>query len=229
MSKQHLKRLASPNTWDIKKKNITFVARPKPGAHKMNYSMPISLMIKEFIGLAKTTKEVKYILHNKDCLLDGKLIYDDKKPAGLMDVVSFPKQNENYRVSLNKRNKLFTVKISDAEAKIKLSKIVGKTLLKGGKFQLNCSDGRNIIVENSKDYSIGDSIKISLPEQKIEKIIHLEKGSLVLLVAGKHAGMIGKVNEFKENMIVVANEEMKATTKKDYAFVLGKDKPEITL
>ena len=70
MSKSHLKRLAVPKTWDIKKKGIKFVTRPNLGAHPRKLSVPINLVIRDLLSYAKSNKEVKYILSEN--LINGR-------------------------------------------------------------------------------------------------------------------------------------------------------------
>jgi len=107
MVKQHLKRLASPRTWPIAKKTLTFIARPNPGPHKLEHQIPITVFLRDLVELVMTSKEVKQILHNKDCLVDGTICHDNKRPVGLMDIVSLPKAKENFRLLINKKNTLY--------------------------------------------------------------------------------------------------------------------------
>ena len=137
MTKSHLKRLASPRTWPIMKKTLTYVSRPFPGPHKMEHQVSITVFLRDMVSVLKTAKEVKYVLHNKDCLIDGKVCNDDKRPVGLFDVVSLPKLKKHFRILINDKNKLYGKEISDKEAKLKVSKLTGKSTLKKGLTQLN--------------------------------------------------------------------------------------------
>lgn len=228
MVKQHLKRLASPRTWPIKKKTITFVARPNPGPHSMDYQLPISVFLRDVVEVVRTNKEVKYILHNGDCLIDGTLCRDDKRPVGLFDVVSLPKIKKHYRILINDKNKLHAVEVSEAESKTKISKITGKTTLKGNVTQLNTLDGRAYRVEKDT-YKRGDVLLIELPSQKISQHIPFEQGSKILLIGGSHVGHTGVVDAVEGENIVVRDNDYVFKTKRGYAVVVGKDKPVITL
>lgn len=229
MVKQHLKRLASPKTWGVKKKNITFITRPNPGPHKINYQMPINVILRDLIGVVKTTKEAKFILHNKDCLIDQIMCHDYRRPAGIMDVISILSTGKNYRMSINTKNTLVLNEINEKESKLKLVKIKSKTNLKQNKVQLNCTDGRNILVDDIKKYAIGDSLLIELPTQKIQEHIKLENKALVLLVSGTHVGEVGVVENVDGKLITIKMEKGTYTTKKDFAFVLGNGKPVINI
>ena len=70
MVKNHLSRLASPKTWGIAKKGRKWVARPSPGPHALNKCLTVNILLKEKLNYAKTTKEVKKILHDKSLLVD---------------------------------------------------------------------------------------------------------------------------------------------------------------
>ena len=60
----HLKRIRAPRSWTLKqRKGVTFIARPLPGSHKLSQSVTLNCIVKEMLTYAKTTKEVKLILH----------------------------------------------------------------------------------------------------------------------------------------------------------------------
>ena len=115
MSKSHLKRLAVPKTWDIKKKGIKFVTRPNLGAHPRKLSVPINLVIRDLLSYAKSNKEVKYILQNKEVLVDGIRRKEIKFPVGLFDVVEFKGIEKQFRMILNKKGKLCLIPIEKKE------------------------------------------------------------------------------------------------------------------
>lgn len=227
MTKSHLKRLASPKTWPIMKKTLTYISRPFPGPHKMEYQIPITVFLRDMVSLLKTKKEVKYVLHNKDCLVDGKLCHDDKRPVGLFDVVSLPKLKKHYRILINSKNKLYGKEISDKEATLKISKLTGKTSLKKGLVQLNTLDGRSIITD--KKAKVADSLVISLPDQKITDVLSLEKGASILLIGGSHVGVVGSIESIEGRTIIVKSGDSVLKTMKRFAVVVGKTKPAIEL
>jgi len=229
MVKQHLKRLASPRTWPIAKKTLTFIARPNPGPHKLEHQIPITVFLRDLVELVTTSKEVKHILHNKDCLVDGTICHDNKRPVGLMDVVSLPKAKEHFRLLINKKNTLYAIKISEKEAQIKFCKIANKTLLKKGLMQINTTDGRNFLVKDGKAYAVGDSLQIELPSQKITNHFPLAKGATIILTAGSHVGVIGTVESVGHQVVTVKTKEKTFRTASRFAFVVGKDKSIITV
>lgn len=224
MVKNHLKRLASPKTWPIGKKVLTFVARSNPGAHKDSHQVPITVFLRDMVKVVDNVKEVKFVLHNKDCLIDGAFVHDNKKGVGIFDTVSLPKLGKYYRICITDKNKLSFVEISDKEATQKVCKITGKTSLKGNKVQINTEDGRNFLVEKDT-YKVGDSIIIELPKQKITNHLPLAKGALVYLIEGTQVGHVAIVEAIEESVITIKIGDKVVRTKKDYAVVIGKDKP----
>src|SRR3989338_10319090 len=102
--KAHLKSIAVPKTWKVKKKQSKYILRPNPGK-KMMYSMPLGIVLK-LLGHAKTAKEVSLILNTKNVLVDGTRRKDQKYPIGLMDVVSISELKEDYQIVLDTRGKL---------------------------------------------------------------------------------------------------------------------------
>ena len=151
MVKSHLKRLSAPKSWQIKRKGIKFITRPNPGAHSMKNSVSLSLLLKDLLKYAKTTKEVKDILYNKNVLVDGKRRKDHKLPIGIMDVLEVTEMKEHFRILFDQKGKITPVSIKKDEAAIKPCKILNKTKIKGNKTQVNLSDNKNIILKKD-DY-----------------------------------------------------------------------------
>jgi small subunit ribosomal protein S4e len=229
MTKSHLKRLSSPRTWPIAKKTLTFIARPFPGPHKISHQVPITVFLRDMVKIANTTKEVKRILHLKKCLIDGTVAHDNKRPAGLFDIISLPEAELFYSIGINGKNKLYPISITEKESKQKISKVMNKTSLKGGKTQLNTLDGRSILVDDAAKYSVGDSLIISLPDQKVVDSLPMKEGAIVVLDAGSHVGIVGSVKAIDGTTMVVKTNDKVFSTKRKYAVVIGKDKPIITL
>jgi len=226
----HLKRLKAPRTWRIERKVAKWTVKPSPGPHPVDRSIPLLLIVRDFLGLADTGKEARKIIAAREILVDGKARRDYKFPCGLMDVISIPKINEHYRVLFDRRGVFQLVKIDEERAKWKLCRIENKTMVRGGKIQLNLHDGRNIIVEENS-YKTGDVVRISVPEQEILEVIPMEKGTLAMITGGKHTGQIAEIEE-----VIVTKSPMPNIVKlkgfstiKPYVFPIGKDKPLVQL
>ncbi len=232
MSKHHLKSIAAPKSWPIKRKEHIFVARPNPGPHKLENSMPISLILKMLLQV-KTAREAKQVINQRKILVNKKPIDDIRFPAGLFDVVEF--SDKYFRILLNNRGKLIFKEISKAESSILLCKIIKKTRLKGNKTQLNFHNGFNILVEkNENDYKANDVLILGNENNEIKDRISFEKGNLVYIIKGKNLGKTARIEEVHEkppfnNQITVSIDDKKMNLPKDYVFLMGKTKPIITL
>ena len=223
--KNHLKRIATPRTWIIDRKANTFIQRPKPGAHALDMGMSLGVMLRDKIKIGSTLAEVKKILNNKEILVDGKRRKSPRFIVGLFDVITLPMQS--YRVVLDNKGRIVIKKIDQKEAAIKPCKVVGKTVISGGKVQLNLHDGKNIL--SAEKVKVGDSLLVHLPDLKIEKIMPLSKGSTIFLTKGKHAGTFGALKEIKNEEATFTYEKQEIETAKEYLFVVGEKQSEITL
>ncbi len=228
-----LKRLLAPEFWKVPKKLYKWTVSPRPGPHPKFYSIPLQIIIRDILKLAETGKEAKSIIKKGEVLVDGKIRKDHVYPAGLFDVISIPKLNQNYRI-VPSVNGLKLVKISEKESKLKICKIKSKTMVRKNRLQLNLNDGKNILVDDVK-YKTGDSLLVELPSLKIIQHISLEKGSLGMVSKGANAGKTGEIKEvisgkMKEQAKIACEIEGKTQEiLKDRFFVIGKDKPLITV
>ncbi|MBW2996077.1 30S ribosomal protein S4e [Candidatus Woesearchaeota archaeon] len=224
---KHMSRLAMPKTWKIKRKGIKWVTRPLPGPHSPKLGVPLNVLLRDILSYARTSKEVKNILNDQEILVDGIRRKENRFITGLMDVVSIPKTKENFRILLNKKGHIIAFPIRE-DANIKPCKIKGKVVIKKSKLQLNLFDGKNILADKT-EAKVGDTALIDIPSKKIKQILKLEKKALVYLIGGKHIGETGTIEDIKGNKIIYKRGKDKFETLKKYAFVIGKEKPEISL
>ncbi len=235
MGQNHLIRIAAPKSWKIKRKQGNkYIARPIPGPHPIQGAITINFLLRHLLEYAKTTKEIKKIISEKQILIDGLVRNEHKYPIGLMDVISIPKLEENYRLIYNRSGTFLLLPVKKDEVNVKLLKLVRKTIVKKGKIQLTFHDGRNILVDKF-DGSVGDSILFNLSKKHVDKILNLDKESLVYLSGGSHVGIIAKVKDvikakdLQKPKVLVEIEGKDYITLMEYAFVVGKNKPEINL
>ncbi|HET6405769.1 MAG TPA: 30S ribosomal protein S4e [Candidatus Thermoplasmatota archaeon] len=229
-----MKRLASPRAWKIAKKGSKWVPKPAPGKHSIERSVPLGVVMRDYLGLVDTMVEAKRVLGNREILVDGRIATSHKTPLGLMDVVSVPKMEKNYRVVIDHHGRVVLAEIPAAQAAWKLCRIQNKSVVKGAKLQLNLHDGRNVLVKES-NYKTGDVVKISLPDQKIVGHYAFGNGMTALLTGGSHVGELAKVKQEEQirsptpNLVSVQSGSEEFSTIKPYVFLVGKDKPEIQL
>lgn len=219
--KRHMKRLCMPKSWPTKRKGMKFVAKPRPGPHKQSECITISVVLKELLKVAKTLKEIKFILNSNSLLVNNKIRKDPNFPLGIMDTIYL--DNKYYRLIKNKTGKFELLVITKEQFAEKILKIIGKKVLKKNKKQINLCDGKNIIVDKDL-YKIGDSVIIS--SNKIKKHLKLEKGALIYLEGGKYTGKIGKLEAIKKHYgitkdnIIISLGKNKIETSKEYAYVI---------
>ncbi len=211
-----------PRSWPLPRKTSIWVTRPTPGSHSLELCMPISLVIRDVLGYAHTTREVRHILHNGNALIDGRVCKDVRRGVGLMDVLTLG--DSNYRCVLDHNGRLRYRTISADEAGWKVCRIEGKSTIKGGKTQLNLHDGRNLIVDDATEYSSGSSLKISLPSQDILEHIKFDEGVRCYLIGGAHVGDFANMKSYDVKRSSMPNEVLfdDFGTTASNVFVVGK-------
>ncbi|MGN0137668.1 MAG: 30S ribosomal protein S4e [Candidatus Methanomethylophilaceae archaeon] len=227
----HMKRLAAPRTWPLKRKVSVWVTKQSAGAHSIEDSMSAVTVLRDMVGACDTAREAKRIIGNREMFVDGKAVKNPKAPVGFMDVISIPKMNLNYRMLITDKGKLALVPIDADEAAWEICKIMDKTVVKGGKIQLNLSGGRNILLDKN-DYKCGDSLKIAFEGQAIMDHYALAAGNTVLIKEGAHSGSIKTVKEVEvvrgsaPNLVIFTDGTQ---TVVDNCFVIGAEKSAVTL
>lgn len=228
-----LKRVAAPRSWDISRKGDRFVFKPVAGPHPGYFSYPLGVVLKDLAGLAKTTKEVKFITKTGKVLVDGAKRSSPSFPVGLFDVVSIPSEALSYRLVPSPKGLLLS-RVKDSEAGKKLSSIKSKVKTKKGKIQYGLHDGRSLLDETLQ-LSPGDAILLEVPGQKVVGKVKLAKDSLGLILSGERAGQMGKILDVKkgtisrEKMVKLSLPSGDAELPSRLVFPVGTDKPVITV
>jgi len=229
---QHLKRHVAPTSWPIKRKNITFVAKPNPGSHKLKYTTCVLILLRDVLKYGETAKEVKLIVHNKEVFVNGKRILDVKYPVGIFDVFEIKDTNEKYTILFDEVGKLKLISVKENNIYLKVSK---KTITPGKKFQLNFMNGFNILVDEKVFGSVkaNDTIIYNLDKKKVSSVENLKEGNYVYLFDGKFKGHFGLVKGFvtynglTRDVVQVEVNGNVHNTAKDYCFVLGSKKADV--
>lgn len=232
-SRKHLKRFKSPEHWPIHPKEFTWTVKPSPGPHAIEGSLPLLVIVRDILQIADNAREARIIINNGEVLVDGRVRKDYKFPVGFMDVIQLPKSGKAYRVLPDEQGRLVLHPIEEGNTEFKLCRVQDKVTIKGGKTQLNFHDGRNCLTDG--DYKTGDVIVLNIPDQEIKDSIKFEDGTIGLITGGKHIGEKGTVKQINitrssmPNTVVIETDGNSFQTLKDYVFVLGKDKPMISL
>jgi small subunit ribosomal protein S4e len=233
MTKRHLKRLSAPRSWKIERKAHTWVVRPKPGGHSLKDSLPMLHVLRDMLGYADNHREAKRILNEGKVLVDGKVVKDTKRSVGLMDVIEIPITKQRFVVIVDRSGVLKLKEIKATEAKSKLLSIKNKSIVKGGRVQLNFHDGRNMLVdsETAGKYGVHDTVTLSFKDQSIKQHVKYEAGALVFVTRGSHRGEVATIKEINKirspmpNVVTLEKDGNAFRTIEDYVFVVGRDKP----
>jgi small subunit ribosomal protein S4e len=240
---RHLKRMHAPSFWPIHAKEFQWTKKPKPGPHAIQKCLPLSIVIRDILGYTKKSKEARSVIRGRKVRVDGKTRIETKYPAGLMDVIEIPEAKVAVRVLPIQRKGLSVLNIPPEEASFKLCRIEDKRTVPGGDFQLSLHDGRNILVKVSdprrpegESYHTFDTIQINLPDQKIIKRIKFVEGSQVLVTSGSNLGRTGRIKKIeagsaaRPTIVTVEDSQSEVfRTVADYVFVVGEEKPIISL
>mmetsp|Transcript_18270 Transcript_18270/g.32305 ORF Transcript_18270/g.32305 Transcript_18270/m.32305 type:complete len:262 (-) Transcript_18270:42-827(-) len=187
---KHLKRLNAPKHWNLAKLGGIFAPKPSNGPHSMRECLPVVLILRNKLRYALNAREVLSICMRKLVKVDGKVRTDPRFPAGLMDVVSFEKTGENFRMLYDVKGRFQLLPIDKEAAKFKLCKIT-KVYTGPNKLPLaNTHDGRTLRYPDPI-IKIHDTVKIDLETGKIVEVFHFELGQVVMITAGRNRGRVG--------------------------------------
>jgi small subunit ribosomal protein S4e len=236
----HLKRLAAPWFWPIHRKEATWAPKPNPGAHRSSTCLPLELVLRDDLRVARTRREVSSVLSSGKVKVDGRTRQEKNLPVGIMDVIELADANVAYRVLPVEGRGLSLVRIPKDEAKFKLCKILNKRVTPKGVVQYSTHDGRSISATKEEGepvlYATNDTLRLSIPTQRVLNHIKFEKGNYALVVAGRNLGKSGRIVEQQNGtatrpaMVTIEDQTgNKFDTMVEYTFVVGADKPAIKL
>jgi len=237
-----LKRLNTPAYLQIKRKHGTFFIKPTPGPHPSRFCLPLLHIVRDLLEIVDNHKEAKKLIGLGYFKIDGKVIRNKTYPVGLMDVLSIDKMKKYFRILPDSHHGLILHEIPEGESNFKLCRINNKTNIKGGHIQLNLHDGRNILIKvedprNPKEdiYKRMDVLKISIPEQEIQKVLRFKEKSTAIIISGKNVGQVGKIVNIlkrygpKASTVSIEYKGEPTETLLDYTFIIGEENFEINL
>lgn len=190
-----MKKIAMPKNWPVKKKDTTFIVRPR-GPHKFKESIPLLIIIRDMLKLGNNSRESEKIAKAGKILINNRIIKDIKFTVGMFDRISISEIGKYYELVFE--DKKFVLKeIDKGKALKKVCKVIRKKILNKNKMQIGLHGGRTFLVEKEK-IKVGDSVILNLESNKIEKIIAIEKGANCVIIRGKNIGKTGKIIELEE-------------------------------
>ena len=209
---KHQKRLSVPKSWPVERKTEPWTAKAGAGPHG-EAGVPLVVVLRDVLGYVDSSKEAKYALNHGGVLVNGDSPSSVNRPIGMFDILAFPERDEYYRVFPDEGGRLGLTEVAADAADSKLGKIENKTIVSGGRAQLNLHDGQNLVVEDGSEYSGGDSVVIDNESNDVVAHFVYEEGALVTAVAGQHAGEIGTIEHIEvspgsaSNTVLVERED----------------------
>lgn len=233
-----LKRNPSPRFWPIHRKELLWVEKPASGPHSLDNCLPLTLVLRDILGVAKTKREVGKILSKDKVIVDGKIRRKTDFPIGLMDVISISDLNKNFRVIPSHKG-LVLQTIEKDETSFKLARVEDRRTLPEG-VQISLHDGSNILVKladpknpNEVTYQTFDVLKLSLPDKEVISHMKTKEGNVAVITGGKNIGRRGKIVEIEKTeakkrrsaLVVIEDEQgTRYQTILDYVFSIGETK-----
>ena len=193
-----MKRISAPRTWPIIRKQNTFVRRPAPGAQRLEHGMSLQTWLIEVLGVASTAREARSAIRAGAIKVNGTVAKSQDLIVGLFDVISI-EEGADYLITLSKQNRLVAHETTYTGSN--LSRVEGKSIVKGGKIQYRLFNGRTQLGEN--DYKVGQTVIVT--NGKIEKNLPLKTGTTVYFTRGASVGQRGTVKQTGETIIVTVD------------------------
>ena len=207
-------------------KTRRFLFKPNPGKHNGKEVISVGYLLRDLLHLADNSREIKYIINNREIIVDKKKVKSYRLPLGLFDIIEIPKINKYYNLVYVRNGALMPKEISKDETKYKICKIISKKIIKKKNVQLITNDGRSVITSNL-GYKVKSSIKLDLEDNTIKEYYPLEKGKDVLVIGGKHISHIAKISDItkgtmqKPMLIKLETEGIKFETTENNVIVIN--------
>lgn len=239
---KHLKRKPAPKFWPIHRKERTWTVKPKTGPHTLQHCLPLTIIVRDILNLAKTAKEARTIISEGRVQVNGRIRRKVAFPVGLMDIIEFPDSDATYRL-LPHKGGLTLHRIKGDEADYNLRRIEKKSTIPGGNVQLNLHDGTNRTVKISDpkkptedSYKTLDVLRLAR-DGEITEHIRLGKGASAFITGGKNRGIYGTIEDIedipgkkkRQLLATMDTHGKRVQTILDYIFVVGNPKPAISI
>jgi small subunit ribosomal protein S4e len=237
-----LKRKPAPAFWPIHRKELPWVTKPASGSHSLNNCLPLTLVLRDMLGVSQTRKEGKLILSQGKVVVNGKIYKKDDIPVGLMDVIALPDSDKYYRIMPSHKG-LYLSPISKEESNVSLLRVENKSTVHNG-IQIAVHDGSNMLIKVADPknpievaYETFDVLKVTYPDKTVIQTLKTKEGNLAIITGGKNVGKQGKIVEIekteakKRRQALVVIEDVKGNrcqTILDFIFSIGETEPIIT-
>lgn len=219
------KARSMPKQISVSKKEEYWTIHAKAGPHTKNASLPLGIIVRNFLGIATTLREAKGMLKIGEVKVNGVVRKSHQFPVGLFDSISIDKQKLHLRVLLDNKERL-VLKNIEKETKEKISKVTSK-IMTGKGIQITTNDGRTYMGIKA---NVDDSLKISIPEGKVIEVIEFKEGAVGYVTKGAHCAQTATINAIvqgtarREKLVKLANKKEEFETIAGNVFIIGKGK-----
>jgi len=196
--KLHLKRLYAPKDWMLSKLGGVFAPRPHAGPHKLRESLPLLVILRNRLKYALCAREASMILRQKFVNVDHRPRTDPGYPAGFMDVLEIPKTGDRFRVLYDVKGRFTLTRIDEAEAKVKLCKVVSSYVGTHRVPVIVTHDGRRIRYPDPK-IAHGDTVVFNLADNKIQDVVKFRVGKSAMVTRGANRGRAGTITNIERH------------------------------
>jgi ribosomal protein S4E len=143
---------------------------------------------------------------------------------------------KQFRVLLDKKGRFVLKEVPAKNSGFKLVKVTGKKAFGEKRIQFATNDGRVFAADAKEKVSIGDTLKIRVPDQKILEVFAFEKGNTGFVFRGERIGIIAEIENvlpgtMKRGKLAVLKPEEgeKFQTVAENVFMVGRKSIEIEL
>jgi small subunit ribosomal protein S4e len=236
-----LKRKPAPAFWPIHRKELPWIVKPSSGSHSLEKCLPLTLILRDMLGIAQTRKECRLILSQGKIIVNGKVYKKDDVPVGLMDVVALPESNKYYRIMPSHKG-LYVAPISKEESNVSLLRVENKSTVRNG-IQIALHDGSIMLIKvadpknpTEVTYETFDIIKVTYPEKQVIETLKTKEGNLAIITGGKNIGKQGKIVEIEKTqakkrrqalVVIEDSQGIRYQTIMDFVFSIGETSPMI--
>jgi len=212
----------------LSKLNGVFAPRPRAGPHKKRECVPLLVLLRNRLKYAITAREANMILRQRFVKVDGRVRVDSKYPAGFMDVIEIPRSSDRFRLLYDVKGRFTVVKIGEAEANIKMCRVVNVYTSTHRIPVITTHDGRRIRYPDPL-IKIGDTVLLDLKDGKITDFVKRKVGKVAMITGGANRGRIGEITNIERHpgvfdIIHLKDKEgNEFSTRYTNVFVLGND------
>ncbi len=204
----HLTRAETTRKIPIVRKGTQYTAR---ALSHQDSGVPVVIAVRDMLKIARTASEVKAMIKQKLLAINGRKVRDYREPILLYSILE---AGDMYRLTLLPTGRFSFEKTKDTG---RIAKVIGKKMLKNKIIQINLHDDTNVL--SKENISLGDSLELGL-DNKVKRVIKLEKGKKALIITGKSIGLIGTVKNIEGRSVYIELNGREVHLDKDYLMVL---------